>query len=170
MSESPACEPGLVPPADGTFMHPCRVTTGFYFYNFLYHEMEHGTRTVKDSKRRSAFVTGSGSDYEEVEKLQKKTRGFEDEYLKEMEEQRKQRRELEQLKFINDAVLTRRVETRNEFPVLISNIYCRYHIIHFLNSCGRLAVWWTSSAFGHSCGERSWSLWSPQNKHKYPTH
>jgi hypothetical protein len=121
-------------------MHPCRVTTGFYFYNFLYHEMEHGTRTVKDSKRRSAFVTGSGSDYEEVEKLQKKTRGFEDEYLKEMEEQRKQRRELEQLKFINDAVLTRRVETRNEFPVLISNIYCRYHIIHFLNSCGRLAV------------------------------
>ena len=47
-------------------------------------------RIVKDSKRRNAFVTGSGSDYEEVEKLQKKTRGFEDEYLKEMEEQRKQ--------------------------------------------------------------------------------
>jgi hypothetical protein len=64
--------------------------------------------TVKDSKRRSSFVSGSGSDYEEVEKLQEKTRGFEDEYLKEMKEQQKQRRALEQLKFINDAVLARR--------------------------------------------------------------
>ena len=97
-------------------------------------------RTVKDSKRRSAFVSGSSSDYEEVQKLQKKTRGFEDEYLKEMKEQLKKRRALEQLKFINDAVLARRVVTRNEFPVIIPNIYCRYHIIHFLNSCGRLAV------------------------------
>ena len=65
-------------------------------------------RTVKDSKRRSAFDSGSCSDYEEVEKLQKKTRGCEDEYLKEMKERWKQRRALEQLKFINDAVLARR--------------------------------------------------------------
>ena len=61
-------------------------------------------RTFKDSKRRSAFVSGSSSDYEEVQKLQKKTRGFEDEYLKEMKEQLKKRRALEQLKFTNDVV------------------------------------------------------------------
>ena len=78
-------------------------------------------RTVKDSKRRSAFVSGSSSDYEEVQKLQKKTRGFEDEFLKEMKEQRKRRRALEQLKFTNDVVLARRVETINEFQVINTN-------------------------------------------------
>ena len=80
-------------------------------------------RTVKDSKRRSAFVSGSSSDYEEVQKLQKKTRGFEDEYLKEMnlKEQLKKRRALEQLKFTNDVVLARRVETINEFQVINTN-------------------------------------------------
>ena len=69
------------------------------------------------------FVSGSSSDYEDVQvqKPQKKTRGFEDEFLKEMKEQRKRRRALEQLKFINDVVLARRVETINEFQVINTN-------------------------------------------------